>query len=119
MYRRKCKKWGEKICHSSSVRYSERRPLGTVAFCWNTSHAYFSGDETRYRGVGDTEADKNDENKRERDEPCGFSRKVMVFNKTPAYITLDLRSFTGAIIITIDHELSPLSMLWIPYARYR
>jgi hypothetical protein len=37
----KCEKWGEKICHSSSLGHSGRRSLRTVAFSGNSLPAYF------------------------------------------------------------------------------
>lgn len=57
-------------------------------------------DETKYRGVGDRREHKR-ENKRERHEPWGFSRKIMGFNKNPAYTTVDLRSFTGLLLLLL------------------
>lgn len=68
------------------------------------------GDDTKYRGVGDRRGHKR-ENKRERHEPWGVSRKIMGFNKNPAYITVDLRSFTGLLLLLLIVSL-PLPLYY-------
>jgi hypothetical protein len=68
---------------------------------WELIARIFSrGDDTKYRGVGNRREQKR-ENKRERHEPWGVSRKIMGFNKNPAYITVDLRSFTRLLLLLL------------------
>jgi hypothetical protein len=99
--KRKCEKWGEKVCHSSSLGHSKRRSLRTVARSGNSLPAYFRTATRQTIEVLGTDTNRSRENKRERDEPWGFSRKIMGFNKNPAYITVDLRSFTGLLLLLL------------------
>jgi hypothetical protein len=71
-------------------------------------------DEKNCRGVRGTKGVKTRRTTDKREEPCGFSRKVMGFNKNLANITVDLRSFTGLLwlllIVTIPspYNLGPI-----------
>jgi hypothetical protein len=72
---KKREKWSEKICHSSSLEYSERRALRTVACFWNSLPAYFNTAMRRTAEVLGTEGCKNENNRQKGGNRAVFLEK--------------------------------------------